>query len=67
VQWLDAPTGVLAFRRSSPDGDFVCLANTADQPVRLAAPGRLLLASTEVTVVEDELLLPADATVWWAV
>jgi alpha-glucosidase len=35
--------------------------------VRLAAPGRLLLASEPVTVVEDELVLPADATVWWAV
>ena len=67
VEWLDdVPTGVLAFRRSSPDGDLVCVANTADRAVRLPAPGRLLLASTPVTVVEDELLLPADATVWWA-
>ena len=68
VEWLDdAPAGVLAFRRSSPDGTFACFANTGDQAVRLAAPGRLLLASEPVTVVEDELVLPADATVWWAV
>ncbi|MEY9836214.1 glycoside hydrolase family 13 protein [Streptacidiphilus sp. EB103A] len=67
VEWLDdAPAGVLAFRRSSPDGVFACFANTGDLAVRLAAPGRLLLASEPVTVVEDEILLPADATVWWA-
>ena len=67
VEWLDdAPAGVLAFRRSSPDGVFACFANTGDLAVRLAAPGRLLLASEPVTVVEDELVLPADATVWWA-
>jgi alpha-glucosidase len=67
VEWLDAPAGVLAFRRSSPDGAFACFANTGERAVRLAAPGRLLLASEPVTVVEDELVLPADATVWWAV
>jgi alpha-glucosidase len=63
----DAPAGVLAFRRSGPGGAFACFANTGDQAVRLAAPGRLLLASEPVTVVEDELVLPADTTVWWAV
>ena len=66
VEWLDdVPTGVLGFRRSTPDGVFACTANTADQAVRITAPGRLLLASAPVTVVDGELLLPADTTVWW--
>ncbi|MFC1420595.1 glycoside hydrolase family 13 protein [Streptacidiphilus cavernicola] len=68
VEWLDdLPTGVLGFRRSAADGAFACTANTADQAVRIAAPGRLLLASAPVTVLDGELLLPADTTVWWAV
>ncbi|MHA6759066.1 glycoside hydrolase family 13 protein [Streptacidiphilus sp. PAMC 29251] len=79
VQWLDGlPTGVLGFRRSGAGAGgatvgagaagevFVCTANTADQPVRITAPGQLLLASTPVTVIDGELLLPADTTVWWA-
>ncbi|MEU8891029.1 glycoside hydrolase family 13 protein [Streptomyces sp. NPDC048442] len=64
VTWLpDAPAGVLAFAR---DG-FVCTANTTGTPVRMAVPGRVLLASAEVTCDEDEFDLPADTTVWWAV
>jgi alpha-glucosidase len=66
VEWLDdVPTGVLAFRRTAGDAVFACTANTADQAVRITAPGRLLLASAPVTVVDGELLLPADTTVWW--
>ncbi|MFJ3923874.1 glycoside hydrolase family 13 protein [Streptomyces sp. NPDC090022] len=60
VQWLDAPEGVLAFRR----GDFVCTANTTQQPVRMPVPGELLLASGPVTAAGE---LPADTTVWWQV
>lgn len=60
VQWLDAPAGVLMFRR----GDFVCTVNTTGQPVELMVPGTLLLSS-----VEDRQpgVLPADSTSWWAV
>ncbi|MEU7553917.1 glycoside hydrolase family 13 protein [Streptomyces sp. NPDC044571] len=58
VEWLEAPEGVLAFRR----GDFVCTVNTTGEPVRLPAPGTLLLASTEPA---DPDTLPADTAVWW--
>ncbi|RSS80546.1 glycoside hydrolase family 13 protein [Streptomyces sp. WAC06614] len=60
VEWLDAPEGVLAFRR----GDFVCTANTSAQPVAFAAPGVPLLASGELGPAG---VLPADTTVWWQV
>ncbi|NBE53350.1 glycoside hydrolase family 13 protein [Streptomyces boluensis] len=63
VEWLDAPEGVLAFRRPG----FVCTVNTTRNAVRLPAPGSVLLASGEVTAADGEVLLPADTTVWWAV
>ncbi|QCX74821.1 Oligo-1,6-glucosidase [Streptomyces sp. YIM 121038] len=64
LQWLDAPEGVLAFRREG----FVCTANTTGTAVRLPAPGRALLASADVETADDGVVeLPADATVWWAV
>ncbi|WNZ12179.1 glycoside hydrolase family 13 protein [Streptomyces sp. 11x1] len=61
VEWLKAPGGVLAFRR----GDFVCVANTTGEAVRIPAYGRVLVASGEVTVADDEAKLPGDTTVWW--
>ncbi|MGW1022305.1 glycoside hydrolase family 13 protein [Streptomyces sp. NPDC002577] len=61
VTWLDAPAGVLAFRR----GEFFCTANTTGETVRVPAYGRVLLASGDVTVVDGEAQLPADTTVWW--
>ncbi|WP_377272473.1 glycoside hydrolase family 13 protein [Peterkaempfera sp. SMS 1(5)a] len=68
VTWLDGfPEGVLAFRRDSADGSFVCTVNLAAEPVRIPAPGRLLLASSETAVVDGEIVLPLDSTVWWAV
>ncbi|MGW1888520.1 DUF3459 domain-containing protein, partial [Streptomyces sp. NPDC001970] len=63
VTWLDAPEGVLALAR---DG-FVCTTNTTSEPVRLPAPGALLLASAPVAVTDDTVVLPADTTVWWTV
>ncbi|MGW6917279.1 glycoside hydrolase family 13 protein [Kitasatospora sp. NPDC054939] len=64
VEWLDGPEGTLVFRR---DG-FVCTVNTTDRPVRIAAPGRLLLASDDALAVEgDEVVLLPDTTGWWAV
>ncbi|MGW3039661.1 glycoside hydrolase family 13 protein [Kitasatospora sp. NPDC001159] len=63
VEWLEAPEGTLAFRR----GSFVCTVNTTGEPVRIAAPGRLLLGSTELVVNGGETVLAPDSTGWWAV
>ncbi|MGA5820926.1 glycoside hydrolase family 13 protein [Kitasatospora sp. NPDC094028] len=63
VEWLDAPEGTLAFRR----GSFVCTVNTTGQPVRITAPGRLLLGSTDLVVDGGETVLAPDSTGWWAV
>ncbi|MFE0188876.1 glycoside hydrolase family 13 protein [Streptomyces sp. NPDC058989] len=62
VEWLDAPDGVLAFRRP---GGLVCTANTTGSPARLPAPGRPLLSSGQLPVVDGDFILPADTTVWW--
>ncbi|WP_432002611.1 glycoside hydrolase family 13 protein [Streptomyces sioyaensis] len=64
VEWLDAPEGVVAFRRP---GGLVCTVNTTQAPVRLAAPGtRILLSSRQLELSDgDFALLPADTTVWW--
>ncbi|MFJ4624108.1 glycoside hydrolase family 13 protein [Streptomyces sp. NPDC088812] len=74
VEWLDAPEGVLVFRRSSRRpgsepyrSDLVCTVNTTDAPVRLPSPGRILLSSDASVDAADEVELPADCTVWWAV
>lgn len=63
LEWLEAPEGVLAFRR---DG-FVCTANTTGRAISVPLPGRFLLSNEEIRVVDDEIELPADTTVWWAV
>jgi alpha-glucosidase len=54
-------------RRTAGERAFVCLANTTGSPVRFAAPGHLLLASTDLTVVDGETVLAPDSTSWWAV
>ncbi|MFI5792054.1 glycoside hydrolase family 13 protein [Streptomyces sp. NPDC051677] len=61
VEWLKAPEGVLAFRR----GEFVCVANTTGESVRVPAYGRVLLASGEVAETDGEAKVPGDTTVWW--
>lgn len=63
VEWLDGPEGVLVLARPG----FVCTVNTTGAPVRIAARGRVLLASSPVTVDGAEAELPADTTVWWTV
>ncbi|MFB7946525.1 glycoside hydrolase family 13 protein [Kitasatospora phosalacinea] len=67
VEWLPAPAGVLAFRRESAEGSFVCTANTTGGPVLIPAPGRMLLSSAEAVETENGVELPADSTAWWAV
>ena len=56
VEWLPSDDGVLVFRR----GDVVCVVNLSPEPVPLAGPGTLLVAS------EDPArgLLAPDATAW---
>ncbi|MFF3109830.1 glycoside hydrolase family 13 protein [Kitasatospora sp. NPDC057904] len=63
VEWLDAPQGTLAFRR----GSIVCTVNASGEPVRIPAPGTLLLASAELVVDGGETVLAPDSTGWWAV
>ncbi|MGW6907303.1 glycoside hydrolase family 13 protein [Streptomyces sp. NPDC054940] len=66
VDWLDdVPEGVLAFRRTSGARDFVCVVNTTGGPVRIPAPGRLLLSSAPVAVSGGEAEVPADGAAWW--
>ncbi|MGW0902081.1 glycoside hydrolase family 13 protein [Streptomyces sp. NPDC002853] len=66
VEWLEAPEGVLSFRRTSARGSVVCTVNLTDAPVTVTAPGTLLLSSAEATPGADATILPADSTVWWA-
>ncbi|RFU84538.1 DUF3459 domain-containing protein [Streptomyces triticagri] len=63
VEWLPAPDGALAFRR----GAFACTVNATAEPVRFPVNGRVLLASSPVTVEGDEAVLAPDSTVWWTV
>ncbi|MEV0844431.1 glycoside hydrolase family 13 protein [Streptomyces sp. NPDC049954] len=70
VEWLDAPEGVLAFRRTVPDGPCVVVtANTTGAAVSLPAPGEPLLTSAADGAVpaatDGRFPLAADTTVWW--
>ncbi|MEV1009049.1 glycoside hydrolase family 13 protein [Streptomyces sp. NPDC049881] len=79
VEWLEAPAGVLAFRRRAADGTaFVCAVNTGEAAAdvsALLATGKALLVSgtgpdtaTDTVTGTDALsagILPADTTVWW--
>ncbi len=62
LSWLDAPDGVIAFRRDTPEASFICTVNLTGEPVALPAPGRPLLASAPLA--GDEMI-PADTTIWW--
>jgi alpha-glucosidase len=66
VEWLEAPEGVLAFRRTPRVGEpVVVLANTTGEAVRVPVPGRLLIGSSEVGVDGADAVLAADSTSWW--
>ena len=56
LQWLEAPDGVLAFRR----GTFVCAVNFAGDARPFPSGGAVLAASREY----DGATLPADTAVW---
>ncbi|MGA5566849.1 DUF3459 domain-containing protein, partial [Streptomyces platensis] len=62
VEWLDAPDGVLAFRRP---GGLICTVNTTQSPAPLPVPGRILLASRPLDCSAEDFTLPADTAVWW--
>ncbi|MEV5612530.1 glycoside hydrolase family 13 protein [Streptomyces sp. NPDC052225] len=62
VKWHDeVPAGLLSFERPG----FACTVNTTGAPVRIPAPGTVLLSSAPVTVEDGHIDLPADTTVWW--
>ncbi|MFE9252754.1 glycoside hydrolase family 13 protein [Streptomyces sp. NPDC007088] len=70
VEWLDAPEGVLAFRRTAPGGaSVVVTANTTGAAVTLPAPGQPLLTSAAdgalPAATDGRVPLAADTTVWW--
>lgn len=67
VTWLPTSDGVLAFRRDTAEGSFVCTVNLTAAPLPLPTPGTLLLASADVEPGTETTELPADSTVWWAV
>jgi alpha-glucosidase len=56
VEWLDAPVGVLAYRR----GEVTVLLNAGAEPAPLP-PGPVLLSSGPL---DDERTLPPDIAVW---
>ncbi|MFI6873502.1 glycoside hydrolase family 13 protein [Streptomyces sp. NPDC050400] len=62
VWWDDVSEGVLAFERPG----FACTVNVTGAPVRIPAPGTVLLASSPVEATDGEIELPGDTTVWWA-
>ncbi|WP_344518392.1 glycoside hydrolase family 13 protein [Streptomyces rectiviolaceus] len=66
VEWLDAPEGVLSFRRTTPRGSVVCTVNLTAEPVTIPTPGSVLLSSADATPGATGTILPADSTVWWA-
>ncbi len=67
LAWLDAPAGVLAFRRTCGAGaPVVVTANATGEHVRMDLPGELLLASSSVEVEDGQAVLPPDTTAWWA-
>ncbi|ANH91218.1 MULTISPECIES: glycoside hydrolase family 13 protein [unclassified Streptomyces] len=67
ITWLDSPEGVLAFRRDTGEGSFVCTVNLTAAPLAVPTPGTLLLASSDVVPGPDLTQLPRDCAVWWAV
>ncbi|MFE0137047.1 glycoside hydrolase family 13 protein [Streptomyces sp. NPDC059037] len=66
VEWLDAPDGVLAFRRTTPGGTFVCTVNLTSEAVTIPTPGTVLLSSADLDPASAEASVPADSAVWWA-
>jgi hypothetical protein len=62
LSWREAPAGVLAF---GVDTGLACTANMSEKPVRIQAPGTLLLASQEVALDGASAVLPPRSAAWW--
>jgi len=60
VEWLEAPAGVLSFRR----GAFTCAVNFGPDLARLPLAGRVVLASGGFATEDADVLVPPDTTVW---
>jgi alpha-glucosidase len=62
LTWLDAPPGVLSFRRSTAAGDdqVTCVVNLSSEYVTLPPHREILVSSGPVDVTG----LPPDTTVW---
>jgi alpha-glucosidase len=56
LEWIEAPAGVLAFRR----GEVLCYANLSEAPVQLPSEHRVLIASEPI----EGTALAVDVTVW---
>jgi alpha-glucosidase len=61
-EWLDLGDDVLAFRR----GESVCIVNFGSTVVRLADPGRVVVASGHYGLEDGAVQLPSDTALWWA-
>ncbi len=68
VTWLEAPEGVLVFRRDAEGGSVVCAVNTGTADAVLPLRGELLLASGPLPDGPDagSVTLPADTAAWWS-
>ncbi|GAA0544164.1 glycoside hydrolase family 13 protein [Paractinoplanes ferrugineus] len=64
LTWQDEPAGRLTFDRGDA---FRCTVNMSAAPVRVEAPGQVLLASAPITVENGVATLPPDTTVWWSI
>ncbi|MFE0459121.1 glycoside hydrolase family 13 protein [Kitasatospora sp. NPDC058965] len=58
LSWLEAPAGVLAFRRGE---SFACVVNLSDRAVELPVPGTVLLASGPLGAAGE---VPPDTALW---
>ncbi|GLY70053.1 glycoside hydrolase family 13 protein [Amycolatopsis taiwanensis] len=58
--WVDAPDGVLSFRRGS---NFRCTANFTGSSITVDGPGELLVSSVPM----DGKVLPPDSAAWWRI
>ena len=62
------PETLLAFQRAP---GFVCTVNVGDQPLTIARPGTLVLASVDLGADAgtdgDAVTLPPDSAAWWTV